>query len=385
VAATGLQARFPLSPGSTIGIVGGGQLGRMLAMAAARLGFRVAVLAQEGDSPAGQVSAAELVGDYGDPEAVGRLAALSDVLTFEFENVSALALAAAEQAGAPIAPPALALAVSQDRVEEKRFLNAHGLATTPFEPIDSAADIAPALERLGTPALLKTRRDGYDGKGQAWLTNAAEAEAAFAAIGARPSILEARAEFVRELSVIAARGRSGEVAAYPVGENRHEHGVLRTTTAPADIAPALQDEALRIATTLLQALDYVGVIGVELFELADGALLSNEFAPRVHNTGHWTLDGCEVDQFEQHIRAVVGWPLGPTTPLGRVEMTNLLGEEAYDWAALAADPRARLWLYGKRDAAPGRKMGHVNRLSGLTGLRRDELNLVKPPVRPAWP
>ncbi len=334
-------------------------------MAAARLGFRVAVLAREAESPAGQVAAVELVGDYGDPEAVGRLAAFSQVLTFEFENVSAVALAAAEHAGAPIAPPDRALSVSQDRVKEKRFLNAHGLATTPFAPVASAAEIAPALERLGAPALLKTRRDGYDGKGQAWVSSLADAGAAFSAIGARPSILEARADFVRELSVIAARGWGGEIAAYPVGENRHEHGVLRTTRAPADIAPGLQGEALRIATTLLEALNYVGVIGVELFELADGRLLVNEFAPRVHNTGHWTLDGCEVDQFEQHIRAVVGWPLGPTAPLARVEMTNLLGEEADDWAALAAEPGARLWLYGKRETAPGRKMGHVNRLSGL--------------------
>jgi len=358
-------SRFPLAPGSTIGIVGGGQLGRMLAMAAARLGFRVAVLAREAGSPAGQVSAVELVGDYGDPDAVARLAALSDVLTFEFENVSAAALAAAEGSGAPIAPPDRALAVAQDRVDEKGFLNLHGLATTAFAPIDTAADIAPGLERLGAPALLKTRREGYDGKGQAWVKAPGEAEAVFAAIGARPSILEAKVEFVRELSVIAARGWTGEIAAYPVGENRHEHGVLRTTTAPADITPAARQEALRIAAALLRALDYVGVVGVELFELADGRLLVNEFAPRVHNTGHWTLDGCQVDQFEQHIRAVAGWPLGPTEPLARVQMTNLLGLDAGAWASLAADPGARLWLYGKSDPAPGRKMGHVNRLSPL--------------------
>ena len=359
------EGRFPLPPGSTIGVVGGGQLGRMLALAAARLGLRTAVLAREADSPAGQVSALEIVGRYDDPEAVGRLAAACDVLTFEFENVSAAALAAAEHAGAPIAPPGLALATAQDRVTEKSFLNAHGLPTTPFAAIDGAADIGPALERLGAPALLKTRREGYDGKGQAWIHAAGEAEAAFAAIGAHPAILEAKAAFVRELSVIAARGRDGAVAAYPVGENHHAHGILRTTTAPADVSPALAAEALRIAATLLEALAYVGVIGVELFELADGRLLVNEFAPRVHNTGHWTLDGCEVDQFEQHIRAVAGWPLGPTAPLARVEMTNLLGEEALSWAVLAADPAARLWLYGKHDAAPGRKMGHVNRLKPL--------------------
>jgi len=354
---------FPLQPGSTIGIVGGGQLGRMLALAAARLGLRVAVLAREEGSPAGQVSAVELVGRYDDPAAVAKLAAISQAVTFEFENIPAAVLAAVGDT--PIAPPAQALAVSQDRVEEKSFLNAHGLPTTPFAAIDSAADIAPALARLGAPALLKTRREGYDGKGQAWVNRTDEAEAAFAAIGARPAILEAKAPFVRELSVIAARGRDGETAVYPLGENHHEGGILRTTLAPAVVEQAVADEALRIATTLLAALGYVGVIGVELFQLADGTLLVNEFAPRVHNTGHWTLDGCEVDQFENHIRAVAGWPLGPTHALARTEMTNLLGAEAHDWPRLAADPAARLWLYGKREAAPGRKMGHVNRLSPL--------------------
>lgn len=356
---------FPLPPGSTIGVVGGGQLGRMLALAAARLGLKVAVLAREPGSPAGQVSAHEIVGPYDDPEAIQRLAEISDVLTFEFENVPAAVLEGLAGRDISIAPPGRALAVSQDRVEEKTFLNAHGLATTPFARIDSAADIAPAVHRLGAPALLKTRREGYDGKGQAWIESAAEAEAAFAAIGARPAILEAKAPFVRELSVIAARGRDGAVSAYPIGENRHEGGILRTTLAPAAVGAGLQAEALRIARVLLEALDYVGVIGVELFELEGGALWVNEFAPRVHNTGHWTLDGCEVDQFEQHIRAVAGWPLGPTHPLAQVEMTNLLGEEAHAWPALAADPTARLWLYGKDSAAPGRKMGHVNRLKPL--------------------
>jgi len=358
-----VPAAFPLLPGSTIGIVGGGQLGRMLALAAARLGLRIAVLAREAGSPAGQVSAVEIVGAYDDPAAVARLAALSDVVTFEFENIPAAVLAAVGET--PIAPPAKALAVSQDRVEEKRFLNAHGLPTTPFAAIDAAADIAPALARLGAPALLKTRREGYDGKGQAWIRSAEEAEPAFAAIDQKPAILEAKAAFVRELSVIAARGRDGRVAVYPLGENRHEGGILRTTLAPAVVEASVQHEALRIAETLLAALDYVGTIGVELFQLADGTLLVNEFAPRVHNTGHWTLDGCEVDQFENHIRAVAGWPLGPTHALAKVEMTNLLGDEANGWPGLAADPAARLWLYGKEAPAPGRKMGHVNRLKPL--------------------
>jgi 5-(carboxyamino)imidazole ribonucleotide synthase len=360
-------SRFPLPPGSTIGIVGGGQLGRMLALAAARLGLDVAVLAREADSPAGRVCAREIVGDYGDAEGLRALAETSDVITFEFENVPGGAIAALEAGGFAVSPPGRALAVSQDRVTEKTFLNDHGLPTVAFVPIESAADLPHALQTLGAPALLKTRREGYDGKGQAWITNAVDEDQAFVRIGRKPAILEARADFVRELSVIAARGRDGAVAAYPLAENHHEHGVLRRSIAPADASAAIRAEAKRIAFTLLEALDYVGVIGVELFELRDGRLLVNEFAPRVHNTGHWTADGCEVDQFEQHIRAVAGWPLGPTHPLARVEMQNLLGDEAHDWAALAADPTARLWLYGKRDAAPGRKMGHVNRLSPLKG------------------
>jgi 5-(carboxyamino)imidazole ribonucleotide synthase len=356
---------FPLAPGSVIGIVGGGQLGRMLALAAARLGFGVAVLAREADSPAGRVAAKEIVGGYGDADALRRLADASDVVTFEFENVPGEAIAALEAEGFAVSPPGRALAISQDRMTEKTFLNRHGLATVAFEPVDSAADLPHALQKLGAPALLKTRREGYDGKGQAWVTNAVDEDAAFVRIGAKPAILEARAAFVRELSVIAARARDGAMAAYPLAENHHEHGVLRRSIAPAEVSPATQAEAERIAFTLMHALDYVGVIGVELFELADGTLLVNEFAPRVHNTGHWTADGCEVDQFEQHIRAVAGWPLGPTAPLARVEMTNLLGADAHDWESLAADPTARVWLYGKRDAAPGRKMGHVNRLSAL--------------------
>lgn len=375
----------PLPPGSTIGIVGGGQLGRMLALAAARLGFDVAVLGREADAPAGRVAARLIVGAYDDPDAVSALAAVSDVVTFEFENVAASTLERLAAEGRRVAPNARALAVAQDRVEEKRFLNSVGAPTVAFAVIDTAADIGPALERLGAPALLKTRREGYDGKGQAWIGQASEARAAFAVISRRPAILEARCDFVRELSVIAARGATGVVAAYPLGENWHESGVLRTTLAPANVGEATQEEALRIARAILEALDYVGVIGVELFELAEGALLVNEIAPRVHNTGHWTLDGCEVDQFEQHIRAIAGWPLGPTHAIAQVEMTNLLGDEAQDWAALAADPSARLWLYGKRDAEPGRKMGHVNRIVLSPPVRGEGVQVDTPPPFPYPP
>ena len=356
---------FPLPPGSTIGILGGGQLGRMLALAAARLGLDVVILTPDEGSPASRVTRQTIVAAYDDPAALAALATLADVVTYEFENVPAATVKALNDLGVPTAPGQLALAVAQDRVEEKTFLNAADAPTVAFAEIGSAFDIDEALPRIGLTALLKTRREGYDGKGQAWIRDAAATKAAFDSIGKAPAILEARADFKRELSIIAARGRDGQVACYPLSENVHEGGVLRTTFAPASVEPALQTEAERIAGEVLRRLDYVGVMGIELFDLGDGTLLVNEIAPRVHNTGHWTQDGCEVDQFEQHIRAVAGWPLGDTTPAVSVEMTNLLGDEVLDWAALAADPEARLHLYGKGEPRPGRKMGHVNRVKRL--------------------
>ena len=348
-----------------LGIVGGGQLGRMLALAAARLGFDVAVLGREADAPAARVAASAVAGAYDDVGALQALAARCDALTFEFETVSADAVEALARPGLRIAPGAPALRSAQDRAAEKAFLNAHDCPTAAYASIDSAADLGPALARLGAPALLKTRREGYDGKGQAWIGSADEGAAAFDALGSRPCVLEARVPFIRELSIVAARGWDGSFAAYPLAENRHEGGILRFTHAPAAVSPETAAEAERIARAVTDSLDYVGVIGVELFELADGRLLVNEIAPRVHNTGHWTADACEVDQFEQHVRAVMGWPLGPTRPLAAAEMENLLGEDAARWPELAAEPGARLWLYGKRDAAPGRKMGHVTRLRPL--------------------
>ncbi|MDP1631361.1 MAG: 5-(carboxyamino)imidazole ribonucleotide synthase [Caulobacter sp.] len=359
------DTRFPLPPGSTIGILGGGQLGRMLALAAARLGLDVVILTPDEGSPASRVSRQTLVAPYDDPDALARLAGMADVVTYEFENVPAATVQALNALGAPTAPGRQALAVAQDRVDEKAFLNAAGAPTVAFAPVAGAADIAAALPRIGLPALLKTRREGYDGKGQIWVRGADEAADALASIGGVPAILEAQAKFHRELSIIAARGRDGQIACYPLSENVHEGGVLRTTFAPAAASPALQAEAERIAGEVLRRLDYVGVMGIELFDLGDGTLLVNEIAPRVHNTGHWTQDGCEVDQFEQHIRAVAGWPLGDTTPAVSVEMTNLLGDESLDWADLARDPAARLHLYGKGEPRPGRKMGHVNRVRAL--------------------
>ncbi len=238
-------------------------------------------------------------------------------------------------------------------------------ATVAFAAAETASEAAAAVARIGAPCLMKTRREGYDGKGQRWVEHVADAAAVFATLGGRPVIVEAPAEFVRELSVIAVRGRDGSLVSYPLAENHHEGGILRRTLAPAKASPQLSDQAERIAAKVLSGLDYVGVIGIELFELAGGRLLVNEIAPRVHNTGHWTQDGCEVDQFEQHIRAVAGWPLAPARAIAQVEMLNLLGDEADAWSKYAAEPETRLHLYGKREAKPGRKMGHINRVKPL--------------------
>jgi len=358
---------FPLAPGATIGILGGGQLGRMLAMAAARLGFDTAILTPESDSPAARVAAHAIIAPYENVDALRTLAGLAQVITFEFENVPAAALAELERLGASVAPNTRSLAIAQDRLEEKTFLNAAGIATVGFAAIDGPADLRAAFQRFGPPLLLKTRRGGYDGKGQVWAHRAGNGPAALAALGDAPIIAETPADFRREVAMIAARGRDGETALYPLTESHHENGILRRTSAPAAGTARLFAEAEKIAATLLVALDYVGVLGVEMFERDDGRLLVNEFAPRVHNTGHWTLDGCAVDQFEQHIRAIAGWPLGPTAATCHVEMTNLLGAEAAGWPRLAREPESRLWLYGKREAEAGRKMGHVNRLSTLRG------------------
>jgi 5-(carboxyamino)imidazole ribonucleotide synthase len=356
---------LPLAPGSTIGILGGGQLGRMLAEAASRLGFDVAVLEREADSPAGRIAAHTIVAPYDDAEALEALAGLAGVVTYEFENVPAASVAQLAAMGVEVAPGARVLAVAQDRVEEKTFLNAHGVATVAFAAAATPAEATEAVACIGAPCLMKTRREGYDGKGQRWVEHVDKAAEVFAALGGKPVIVEAPADFVRELSVIAARGRDGATAVYPLAENHHEDGILRRSLAPASASAALADQAERIAAQILSGLDYVGVIGVELFELKDGRLLVNEIAPRVHNTGHWTQDGCEVDQFEQHIRAVAGWPLGPTRAFARVEMLNLLGDEVDAWPRYVAEPETRLHLYGKRGAKPGRKMGHINRVKPL--------------------
>lgn len=353
-----------LKPGARIGILGGGQLGRMLALDAARLGFDVHIFTPEDNSPAARVAAACTVAPYDDVDAVARFAAGVDVVTYEFENVPVETAKAAAQ-HAPLRPGVKALEVCQDRVTEKRFVNDAGIETTPWLAVASVQEAAGAVTALGVPSILKTRRLGYDGKGQQVIRNAGEAAAAFDALGGVPCILEAFAPFTREVSVVAARSADGQVAAYPLAENRHEGGILRTSIAPAPGADALAGEALRIASAILQGLDYVGVLAVELFVLEDGRLWVNEIAPRVHNTGHWTMDACAVSQFEQHVRAVAGWPLGNPAAHSAARMDNLIGDDVMRWQALASEPGVCLHLYGKGDAREGRKMGHVNRLSPL--------------------
>jgi len=355
----------PLPAGATIGILGGGQLGRMLSVAAARLGYRCHVFEPSPDPPAGDVAHAVTTASYEDSAALAAFAAAVDVVTYEFENVPTAALDLIE-AARPIRPGRRALAISQDRIAEKEFLRGIGLATAPFAAVDSRAALDAAIERIGTPSILKTTRLGYDGKGQARLSSAADAAAAWAAMNGAAAVLEGFVRFDREVSVIAARSLTGEVVAYDPGENVHEGGILRTTTVPARLTEAQRTDAVLIAARILSALGYVGVMGVELFvtdpATGNGGILVNEIAPRVHNSGHWTQNGCTVDQFEQHIRAIAGWPLGDGSRFADVTMQNLIGDDVLKVPEIAREPNAALHLYGKAEARPGRKMGHVNRV-----------------------
>ncbi|MBI1417816.1 MAG: 5-(carboxyamino)imidazole ribonucleotide synthase [Limimaricola sp.] len=347
-----------LAQGATIGILGGGQLGRMLSVAAARLGYRTHIF-EPGAAPAADVAHALTTAPYDDAKALAAFAASVDVITYEFENVPTAALDLLE-ATRPIRPGRRALATSQDRLTEKTFLQDLGLATAPFAAVEDAASLAIALDEIGTPAILKTRRLGYDGKGQARIMAPDDAPNALASLKGAPAILEGFVPFRAEISVIGARGLDGAVACFDPGENLHRDGILRTTTVPARISAALRSDAVLIAARMLNALDYVGVMGVELFVTPDG-LVVNEFAPRVHNSGHWTQNGCLIDQFEQHIRAIAGWPLGDGTRLADVQMENLIGDDIARLPELAAEGAA-IHLYGKAEARPGRKMGHVNRI-----------------------
>lgn len=351
----------PLAPGAVIGILGGGQLGRMLSVAAARLGFRSHIFEPGATPPAGHVAEKVITAGYDDTEALNRFADGVDVITFEFENIPTTALDLL-QATRPIRPGREALRISQDRLTEKTFLQGLGLQTAPFADITDLASLTAALEQVGTPAILKTRRMGYDGKGQVRLNNPDDAATALAEMANAPAILEGFIDFSHEVSVIAARGMNGDVACFDPGENVHQDGILRTTTIPARLNPSQRTDAILLAANILNALDYVGVLGVELFVTPSG-LIVNEIAPRVHNSGHWTQNGCAVDQFEQHIRAIVGWPLGDGQRHADVVMENLIGDDMDRLADLAKEPATAIHLYGKADVKPGRKMGHVNRVS----------------------
>ena len=357
-----------LAAGSTIGIIGGGQLGRMLGIAAARLGYRTVVLEPQADCPAAATCNRHIEAAYDDAAALEELARACDVVTYEFENVPVGAARALENA-VPVFPPPAALDAAQDRLVEKDFLNKAGLATAPYRAVDSDADLAAALQAFEGDGVLKTRRLGYDGKGQRVFRGAgtSDADGVFAAMGDVPLILEGSVAFEREISVIAARGQDGALSAYDPAENVHREGILRSSTVPARISASTADAAREAAAAILTALDYVGVIGVEFFVLADGALIVNEIAPRVHNSGHWTEAACHVSQFEQHIRAIAGLPLGATTRHSDCVMENLIGDEVLAAPRLLAEPNLVLHLYGKAEARPGRKMGHFTRLNPTSG------------------
>ena len=353
-----------LTPGATIGILGGGQLGRMLALAAARLGFNCHIYSPERDSCAFQVVRNHTCAPYEDPSALRRFAEAVDVITYEFENVPAKTAAFLERRK-PVLPDPRVLETTQDRLIEKDFLRNLKIATAPYAPVHSATQLTEGIAKLGLPAVLKTRRLGYDGKGQAKIGKEGDALAAWRALQNAPCILEGFIAFEREVSVIAARTRDGKVECFDVTENEHGDHILRISKVPAKITPALAAQARRIAARIAKAFDYVGVLAVEMFVVRAGRrkfLMVNEIAPRVHNSGHWTIDGASVSQFEQHIRAIAGLPLAKPLRLGRVEMTNLIGEEINEAARWLTVPGAALHLYGKGAPRPGRKMGHVTRV-----------------------
>ncbi|NOD75720.1 MULTISPECIES: 5-(carboxyamino)imidazole ribonucleotide synthase [unclassified Ruegeria] len=349
-----------LAQGAVIGILGGGQLGRMLSVAASRLGFVTHIYEPGANPPAGQVADRVTTAAYDDIDALKAFADAVDVITYEFENIPTEALDILES-HRPIRPGREALRVSQDRLTEKNFLQDLGLKTAPFADVSNLDSLNTAIEQIGTPAILKTRRFGYDGKGQARLRSPEDAEAALADMAGAPAILEGFVDFSHEVSIIAARGLDGQVACFDPGENVHRDGILHTTTIPARLSPAQRTDAILLAANILNALEYVGVMGVELFVTPAG-LIVNEIAPRVHNSGHWTQNGCAVDQFEQHIRAVAGWPLGDGQRYSDVVMENLIGNDMDRVPELAREQDVALHLYGKAEVKAGRKMGHFNRI-----------------------
>lgn len=356
----------PILPGRTVGVLGSGQLGRMFAIAARRMGYRVHTLSPDTDTPTGQVADLEIVAAYDDLDAVRRFAQGVDVVTFEFENVlSATADAAAELV--PVRPSGQVLHITQHRLREKTFLATNGFPVTPFATVRSAAELKTALVQLGCPAVLKTAGWGYDGKGQAKIATLADADAAWAKLASHEAVLEAFVDFEQECSVVAARGVDGTIVDFGAVTNRHANHILDVTIAPGLVSPRVAREAVTIAHEVLRKLDVVGVLCVEFFVTRDERLLINELAPRPHNSGHFSFDASLTSQFEQQLRAVCGLPLGSTELLRPAAMANLLGDGwsqgEPDWAAACALPNIKLHLYGKAEARPGRKMGHITALA----------------------
>jgi 5-(carboxyamino)imidazole ribonucleotide synthase len=354
----------PLGPDATIGILGGGQLGRMLALAAARLGFKCHIFCPEPLSPAFDVVRRITEADYADKNALDRFADDVDVITYEFENVPA-ETAAFLSARKAVLPDPQVLATTQDRLVEKNFIASLEIATARFAAAGSPEELAHALTAIGTPAVLKTRRFGYDGKGQLSIRAGTDPAAAWREVGMQPSIVEAFVAFEREISVVAARGQDGRIESFDVTENEHRDHILKVSRVPATVTSEVNAEAHRIAARIAEAFGYVGVLAVEMFVVPDGGghtVLVNEIAPRVHNSGHWTLDGASISQFEQHIRAVAGWPLATPVRRGRIEMVNLIGAEVDDYRRWLAQPGVAVHLYGKTGVRPGRKMGHITRV-----------------------
>ena len=344
-------------PGATIGIVGGGQLGRMLARAASRMGYKTHIYTPDKDSPASHVATQTTIGAYQDTSSLRAFGQSVDMVTFEFENIPAETLEMLESIVA-VRPKASVLFTTRHRLREKEFIRRLGIATAPFYPVVSEKSLAEAVHKIGAPSVLKTTELGYDGKGQVMLRDAADAMSAWAQLGKTESILEGFVAFTAEASVIVARSTLGEMRCYPLVENIHRDHILHRTIAPASFAVKYQKDAEKIATTLAEALDVVGLLAVELF-VTDNGLLVNELAPRPHNSGHWTMEGAPTSQFEQHIRAICGWALGDTSARSPCEMINLLGDEWKEWSVYAKRPDAHVHLYGKSESRPGRKMGHV--------------------------
>lgn len=352
-------------PGATLGVLGGGQLGRMFTLAAKVMGYQVVVLDPDPASPAGQLADIHLKADYRDAVALLRMGSLCDAVTTEFENVPATSLDMLAK-HCLVAPSPQALAVAQDRLAEKSRAREFGCDTAPFANIETAEDLTSAWAQIGAPALLKTRRLGYDGKGQARVNSPDELIAAFAELGNVPCLLEGFLPLEREVSVVLARNQDDEIAFFPLAENQHRHGILDISIVPARVPEKIADAARRMAAGLAHGLDYVGVMAVEFFLLADGRIVFNEMAPRPHNSGHYTLDACATDQFQQQVRALCGLPLGDPRLLSPVVMVNLLGDvwqPQPDWQVLLRHPGVQLHLYGKAEARPGRKMGHYNCLA----------------------